>query len=101
MKISTDQIWTTTEIMRDLFSMPNRLIFNMPERERYNHIHIYLYQLVKEGEATSVGKLEVNKQECYGFNFQDELYIVPIKFLLEDGTEKESIASSGKKVISL
>lgn len=101
MKISSDQIWTTTEIMRDLFSMSDRLIYNMPERERYNRIHKYLYQLVKDGKATSVGRLEVNNQECYGFNFQNELYIVPIKFLVELEEEKENISSSGKKVISL
>lgn len=73
----------------------------MPERERYNRIHKYLYQRVKEEKATSVGRSEVNSQECYGFNFHNELYMIPIKFLVESEGEKENISSSGKKVISL
>lgn len=101
MKISSGQIWTTTEMMRDFFSMPDRLIYNMSESDRYNKIHAYLYQLVKDGEASSVGKLEVNDQVCYGFKVQDELYVVPISFLVEGKQREESTDSGGKTVISL
>ena len=98
MKLSRSQICTTTEILKEIFSMPERLIYNMPEKERYNKIYDYLTQLVKEEKASSIGEMNMNGQHYYGFEFEDFLYIIPKTFLTEDD-EKNDIKLDEKVVV--
>ncbi|SJZ35734.1 hypothetical protein [Selenihalanaerobacter shriftii] len=97
MKISSSQICTTTELMREFFAMPDRLIYNMSEKERYIKIHNYLSKKVDQEEAISLGKLLINEKSYYGYKFQDELYVIPMEFFEEDITKVNRI--SDEKVV--
>ncbi|PRX31106.1 hypothetical protein BX659_106142 [Orenia metallireducens] len=69
MKISKGEIFTTTELMKGIFGMADRLIYNMTEIARYERIYSYLI----ENNAT---RLEDNAQ--YGiFKLKGDTYLIP------------------------
>jgi hypothetical protein len=102
LKLSGKDISTTTEILKEFFAMPDRLIYNMPEKERYNKIYDYLSELTKQGRAFSIGELKINGEKCYGFDFKDGLYIIPLMFvegdsLLENNKSDERVVVAFRK----
>lgn len=69
MKISKGEIFTTTELMKEIFGMADKLIYNMTEIARYERIYSYLI----ENNATS---LEDNAQYLV-FKLKGDTYLIP------------------------
>ncbi|AGB41695.1 hypothetical protein Halha_1759 [Halobacteroides halobius DSM 5150] len=73
MKVLADEVMTTTEIMVDLFGMDERLVYNLPEKMRYQRIHQYLVSAGAKKKGTKKG---VNNTYIV-FNLDNEIYLIP------------------------
>ncbi|MCK8823663.1 hypothetical protein [Fuchsiella alkaliacetigena] len=81
MKLVKGEVYTTTDILKELFDMHERLIYNITEQERYNHIYKYLVKCCYQGSAYPEGKIEINGQDFYAFCLEGARYVIPELFL--------------------
>ncbi|MCK8817343.1 hypothetical protein MWH28_08235 [Natroniella sulfidigena] len=73
MKIKADEIITTTELMKEIFGMKERLIYNLSERVRYEQIYDYL---IEDG-AEELGIKEFKGEKYLFLQLEDENYLIP------------------------
>ncbi|WP_408955853.1 hypothetical protein [Natroniella sp. ANB-PHB2] len=106
MKIKNDEIMTTTEIMKEIFGMKERLIYNLSERVRYERIYNYLI----EAGAEELGTNKLKGGKYLSLQLDEEVYLIPNKIFDEfdegwinklKASEEEITNDSSSMIISL
>lgn len=97
MKLANGEIITTTELMKDLFGMNDRLIYNMTEKARYEVIYDYLM----EADAEKLERKKDNDNTSIAFILRDEVYLIPEEIFDEADEEwvNEVKAEDEKKAV--
>ncbi|MCK8827149.1 hypothetical protein MWH25_05250 [Natroniella acetigena] len=79
MKIENNEIITTTEIIKQIFGMKERLIYNLSERVRYEQIYNYLI----EAGAKELGVREFKGGKYLFLQLNRENYLIPTEIFDE------------------
>jgi len=83
MKLSKGKLVTTTELMKEIFGMSNRMIYNIPEITRYEKIYKYLM----ENGAKVIGKKDKNNNSYTIFHLSGDSYFIPETIFDENSEE--------------
>ncbi|GAB6137091.1 hypothetical protein [Halanaerobaculum tunisiense] len=86
MKLTNDEIKTTTELMADLFGMEEKMICNLTEQMRYQKIYDYLMS----AGARKLGTKEGANNTYTIYDLKGELYLIPE--VIFDETDEEWVA---------
>ncbi|TDX53005.1 hypothetical protein [Orenia marismortui] len=100
MRVSKGEVFTSTELMKEFFGMSDRLIYNVPEKMRYQKIYKYLM----DNGAQVLSEVKDNKYTI--LNLKGERYLIPNNIFSEndlkwiEGIKKQEEAKAEKHCIS-
>ena len=74
MKIMSDKLLTSTELMQEFFDMNEKLIHNLSEKERYEKIYEYLK---RKTSARQIARRKDAHNTYMVFSWHGEIYLIP------------------------
>ena len=107
MKLTSDGLMTSTELMEELFAMNEKMIHNLSEKRRYEVIYEHL---TSQRGAKVLDKQENNYGDHTVLGCEGEIYLIPDEIFDEsdekwleliDTEEEEEIESEAAQVVSV
>lgn len=107
MKLTSEGLMTSTEVMQELFAMNEKMIHNLSEKSRYEAIYEHL---TSERGAQVLDNKDNNYGDYTVLDCEGEIYLIPDEIFDEsdeewleliDTEEEEGISSESAQVVSV